>query len=356
MMASVAAGSSSTDQRRKQFCPHQGADAGHCLGDAGGVEVAVMAQQAGDHRRQGKEVQDVVAEVGEQWRLLPGHANQIAERIAEALDHRQPLGVADDLLRIERAADRGGRVGRQTAERLVVFDHPLQGVLVGGVLRRGQQRERDQIDRVEHGRLVDPLGKFGCRVARGAARPVRQRFGGFVAPPRLLRIEKAGQRQRFAEVDMHLAEHPLDAAHAHSESPQRFALLGLAGQFIEIRASLHHLLVADVHRQEDQRPHVLADEAAHRHAEDAGLGRQHPAAAAAPAFDEVLEREAARQHQVQVFVENRRVERLALEAAAQEEGAATAQQRTDQRQVEVGAGSDVRRRQPWRWMMYESSR
>jgi hypothetical protein len=91
---------------------------------------------------------------------------------------------------------------------------------------------------------------------------------------------------------------------------------------------------------------VLADEAVHGHAEDAGLRRQHSSAAAASAFDEVLDREAARQHQVQVFVEHRGVERFALEAAAQEKGAATAQQRADQRQVEVGAGSDMRRRQP----------
>ena len=44
-------------------------------------------------------------------------------------------------------------------------------------------------------------------------------------------------------------------------------------------------------------------------------------------------------------MEHRRVQRFALEAAAQEEGAAAPQQRTDQRHVEVGAGGDVRRRQ-----------
>ena len=54
---------------------------------------------------------------------------------------------------------------------------------------------------------------------------------------------------------------------------------------------------------------------------------------------------AARQHQVQVLMEHRGVKRLALEAAAQEEGAAAAQQRTDQRHVEIDAGGDVRGRQ-----------
>ncbi|MCY1354417.1 hypothetical protein D9M69_407930 [compost metagenome] len=48
---------------------------------------------------------------------------------------------------------------------------------------------------------------------------------------------------------------------------------------------------------------------------------------------------------MQVFVEYRCVQRVALEGAAHEEGTATAQQAADHRHVEVDAGGDVRRGQ-----------
>jgi hypothetical protein len=48
---------------------------------------------------------------------------------------------------------------------------------------------------------------------------------------------------------------------------------------------------------------------------------------------------------VQVFVEHRGVQRVALEGAAHEERTATAQQAADHRHVEVDPGGDVRRGQ-----------
>ena len=50
----------------------------------------------------------------------------------------------------------------------------------------------------------------------------------------MLPIEKAGQGQRFAKIDMDLAKHPLDAAHTAHEAEQRFTLLGLALSLIHI--------------------------------------------------------------------------------------------------------------------------
>ncbi|MNZ25323.1 hypothetical protein D3C78_424880 [compost metagenome] len=72
---------------------------------------------------------------------------------------------------------------------------------------------------------------------------------------------------------------------------------------------------------------------------------QHAPGARTSALDEVLHREAAAEQGVQVFVEHCGVERVALEGAAHEEGAATAQQAADHRHVEVDPGGDVRRRQ-----------
>ena len=66
--------------------------------------------------------------------------------------------------------------------------------------------------------------------------------------------------------------------------------------------------------------------------------------AAAAAFDEVLDRVAARHDRAEVAREHGRVRRVAAEAATQEERAATAQQRADHRHVEVDAGRDVRDR------------
>jgi hypothetical protein len=55
------------------------------------------------------------------------------------------------------------------------------------------------------------------------------------------------------------------------------------------------------------------------------LGCQRAPAAAAGAFDEVFDRETPVDHQVQVFDEHRRVERVPLDLAAQEKGTGAAQ-------------------------------
>jgi len=186
MTSSVAVASSSRGHRqfverpaKKQFCSHQGADAGHRLCHASAIEAAVVAQQAGEHRWQGKQVhrwqgkqvQDIVAKIGQQGCLFFAYPDQISQRISETFDDGQSLGVGHDWLRRKSAGDGCRRVRGLSGERLVVLDHPQQGVLVGGVFGCRQQCEGDQVDRIEHGRLVDPFGEFGGRVARGGARP-----------------------------------------------------------------------------------------------------------------------------------------------------------------------------------------
>ena len=59
------------------------------------------------------------------------------------------------------------------------------------------------------------------------------------------------------------------------------------------------------------------------------FGDKCPAAAAAAAFDEVRDREALREHRVQVLAENGRVQRLAFETAAQEKRATAPQDGPD---------------------------
>lgn len=103
---------------------------------------------------------------------------------------------------------------------------------------------------------------------------------------------------------------------------QRFTALRFAFQFLDEAASLEQLFIADIDRHKIQRVIVVAQKAAYRHAENAGARCQHAAGTAPAPFDEVFDGKAARQHQMQVFVKYRRIERVALEAAAQEKGTA----------------------------------
>jgi hypothetical protein len=122
----------------KQFRAHQGANAAHRPCHARGIEAAVVAQQAGDQRRQGENMQYVVAKIGEQGRLLVTHADQIAQWIGETLDDCESLGVGHHLLRVERAGNRRRRIRCFAKQCLVVHDHPLQCVFIGGVLGGGE--------------------------------------------------------------------------------------------------------------------------------------------------------------------------------------------------------------------------
>jgi hypothetical protein len=90
---------------------------------------------------------------------------------------------------------------------------------------------------------------------------------------------------------------------------------------------------------------VVAQVAAQRHGQHAGARCQQASGAAAPALDEVFDGEALGRDQVQVFVEYGGIEEVALEAAAQEEGARAPHHGADDRDIEVGAGGDVRRHQ-----------
>src|SRR5690606_12345101 len=114
----------------------------------------------------------------------------------------------------------------------------------------------------------------------------------------------------------------------------------------QVGAAFQYALVADVHRHEDDRQAVRAQVAAQGDGQHAGLRLQSAPGARAAAFDEILDREAAAEQGMQVFVEHRGVQRIALECAAHEEGATTAQQAAYHRHIQVDAGCDVRRCQP----------
>ncbi len=139
-------------------------------------------------------MQDVVAKV---WKLLDlrvDDTDQVAERMRDLLDDAEPLGMRDDLHRIENAGDALRRIGCRRIERLEVRDHSPQAERIGGAPWRRQQRQRDQADRIEYRRRVDPRGEFAGGVARRHAQPFAVRFVARRAPIGTLPVEKCGQR------------------------------------------------------------------------------------------------------------------------------------------------------------------
>ena len=275
-------------------------------------------------------MQHVVAVVAEQHRGVAVHAQHVAERMRGAGEHVDLLAVGDDLFgRMRRHGD-VLRIRHLDQQRLRQRDLRQQVGFAHRVLGRRQQRQRQQVDRIDVGGAVD----VDLDLLRGRVDGVRQPVGAVVVvqrravPRRRVLGQHVVEPDRFAEVHHHLAvvgaQHLGDAG---QQRPDRFLLLGLAGEFVEVAVALHQLLVADVDRLEQHRARRLAQECAHRHRDHAALRRQQPAGARTPAFDEVLDRVTARDQLRDVLGEHRRIQRVAAEAAAQEERAAAAQQR-----------------------------
>jgi hypothetical protein len=102
-------------------------------------------------------------------------------------------------------------------------------------------------------------------------------------------------------------------------------------------AAFEQPLVAEVDRHEHERTARLAQVAAHGHRQHARARLQQPARAAAAALDEILDRMTTRHHEPDVLHEHRGVERVSGKRAPQEERAAAAQERAEQRHVQVDA-------------------
>ena len=262
-----------------------------------------------------------------------------------AFHQSEPAHIVDDLGGRQGAWNHGLGIGRLGQQVLDVFDLPLQQPEIRGVLGRRQQRHGEQIHRIDHRHRIDGARQRGGRGIHGAAQPGRMWINALFPPRRVVRVKELGKFQRLAEIDMDLAKIALKQAHRAEQSGQRFGLLRPTVKFGQVAAALHQLLIADVHRNEHQWPRPAAHETLYRHGKNSGLGRQHAPAAATPAFDKVFDREAAIDHQVQILQKHRRVERLALELATQEEGSAASQHGADQRQIQVGPGSNMRHHQ-----------
>lgn len=196
-------------------------------------------------------------------------------------------------------------------------------------------------------RVVEVAGDVLGQQVGGLRQPVGAVFRAevLVLPVGLVAVEELVEMDRLAEVHPDLAKTLLQGADHLEQVEDRLLLLGRAAQFAEVGAAFQHALVADVDRHEDDRPARVTEEAAQGDGEHAGAWVEHAPGARTAALDEVLGGEAAGEQGVQVLVEHRGVELVALEAAAHEEGPAAAQDRADHRHVQVDPGGDVRRGQ-----------
>ena len=240
------------------------------------------------------------------------------------------------------------RIGQPGRDRLQPVDLLRETALVERLARTGHDGHREQVDRVDDDRGVDALRHLAPEQRRQPPRRVALLVALQRVPAGRLAIEELVDRQRRAEIDVHAPVLAPEVARDPHERAERLALLRLPLELGDQRAALEQLFVAEIHRHQQQRPRMLAHEALDGHAEQAALRRERAPAAAAAALDEVRDRKALGQHRVQVLAEHRGVQRLALEAPAQEERAAAPQQRAHDRKIQVGAGRDVRWREPLR--------
>ncbi len=292
-------------------------------------------------------MQDVVAVIGHQDRVGFIQVKDAAQSVVLLGQQVHAPDVFDQRLAVTLWQGRVLGVRHLAQQGQVQVQHPVQSVFVQGQAAGGEQCQCHQVDGVDRRSLVEVTSHGFAQAGGGLVEPGRAelRAKRLFAPAGLLLVEKARQADRFAEVDVDLAETLLQCADDFEDVEDRFLLFAGTAQFAQVGAALEHPLVADVHRHEDDRRARGAQEAAQGDRQHPGSWLKHTPGARASALDEVLYREPFGEQGVQVFVEYRGVERVALERATHEECAAPAQQAADHRHVEVDARSDVRRRQ-----------
>ncbi len=309
---------------------------------AAGDPLATLDQ--GRHQRgHGEQVQYVVAVVGQQDRLIAVQADDLPQLVLAHLE----------LVELHRLIQQGlGILGRHGAVRAV--GHLLEQVQIGvelglqfvageGMAFGGQQRQRAQGQAVDGGGAVDTGHQQLGQLVDGARHPLGALLlADVLLPGRHVFVEVAVEGQRLAEVDEAaavVAQLAQDAEHLQ----EALLLLAAALELVVVGVHLHHVLITQVDGDEGERPIEPAHHGLQGHSQHAGLGWQQATGTRTTALGEELHRVALGKQQVQVFPEYRAVERVALEGAADEEGAAVAEDRARRPEVEVDAGRDVGR-------------
>ena len=116
-------------------------------------------------------------------------------------------------------------------------------------------------------------------------------------------------------------------------------------QFTDVGTGFDDFFVAHIDGHKGDGLARITQEAAYGHGQHAGARLEHATTAAAAAFHEIFDGKAARCNGVQIFAEHGGIQRVVTEAATHEEGAPASQNGTDNGQVQIDAGGNVRRHQ-----------
>ena len=195
----------------------------------------------------------------------------------------------------------------------------------------------------DRGRGVDAAHDLGADRVDRVAEPGRPAILVLwpLPPVRMGLVEQAVEQERLAERDVDATELAPERGQHAKQATDRFLVLRPAHQLVDVALTFEQLVVAEIDRHVGDRPARVAQEAPHGHAEHPGARAQQPPRPAAPAFDEELDRVAAIHHHVDVLHEHDWIQARSAEAAADEEGAALAEEAPDDRQVEVHARGHV---------------
>src|SRR3989344_2990022 len=210
-------------------------------------------EEARQQRRQREDVQYVVAVVGHQDGVLLVQIENLAQRIALFREQVHVLYMLDQRSAITFGQGGVRRVRDFAQQRQVQVENPRHGAIIQGQAACGQQRQRDQVDRIDRRRFVQVLRDFLTKAVGGFVEP-----GGFelgtqflLAPVRLLAVEKLRQVDRLTKVHRDLTEALLERADDLEDVEDRFFLLARATQLAQVGPAFQHALVADVNRHED---------------------------------------------------------------------------------------------------------
>ncbi|MNJ49118.1 hypothetical protein D3C77_443340 [compost metagenome] len=200
-------------------------------------------------------MQDVVAVVGHQHRILFVQVQNTAQRITLFGQQAHAFDVADQRQAVTFRQGGVRRVGHRAQQCQVQVQDPRQGTFVQGQAAGREQGQGYQVDRVDRRRFVEMARDLFTQARSGLVEPGRTelRGVGLFAPAGLLLVEEGAEADRFAEVHRHLAEALFERADDFEDVEDRLFLLARATQLTQVGAAFEHTFVADVHRYEDDR-------------------------------------------------------------------------------------------------------
>ncbi len=173
------------------------------------LELGTLDEAAGDGRRDGQQVSDVVAEIGHQHGRALLHVDDLSHRVNAAADDVQFLAVRDDLVGRPVGHRNEFRVPEPSSQQIhAELQLAAQLVEPDLLLRRRQQHVSQQAVRRHRGRRVDVLHDLGADFIddyREPGRPIAVIRLVFT-PLRMLSVEYGLQFDRLAEIDPDLAE------------------------------------------------------------------------------------------------------------------------------------------------------